>query len=148
MLYSGYITKTDLTNRFNGTNLDELTGSNDTILTEVENQALELVAGFTRHWYDMATEFAKTGANRNPVLIRIVCDLILFDLVGRNNSGNVPEYRTIRYDNAMSDLKKIQSGHIQLDIAINEFDTDEDEREDEGQQLTWGTTQTGNNNEY
>ena len=194
MLYTNYILKNDLINRFNSVNLTEVTNSSDAIITQTSDQAVELVASYVRHWYDADTEFraltlhvaASTyedtdrvytltagvyvlylaiqdvpadtlitdtdywtaSDDRNPVLVQVCTDIILYDLLGRNNSGNVPEYRFDRNKDARDTLKMIQSGKIQLDIPLRTFEDDEEEQADLGQEALFGQRNIGNDNDY
>lgn len=189
----GYILEQDLLANISSDTLTELTGGrkaigsnsevqgSDVILAKAIPAQVEMMLGYTRHFYDVDTETRTIRAynetdefaagdrvagnqidgnrplylciedapagtvltnlqyfeevdDRNPVLIEIVCHLVIYNLSRRQNPRQIPEQRQIDYENAISRLKDIQRGYLQLDIAERE----EIPADDPGQEFTHG----------
>jgi hypothetical protein len=47
------------------------------------------------------TTYFTAIADRNPLLVRLMVDLVLYELHSRINPNNIPEFRIVRYDKAV-----------------------------------------------
>lgn len=199
----GYILKQDILANLHGETLDELTGGrkaigsnpavggDDAIWKASAPTSVEKVKGYSRHWYDMATEarpffeysateaftegqrvagaevdeerslydciqdapsgtaltdenFFKANDSRNPVLVELAAVLVIYNTARRTNPRQLPEQRILDYDNAISTLKDIQRGAIQLDITQRE----EVESDDPGHRVAYGDFENVPNYDY
>jgi hypothetical protein len=74
---------------------------------------------------DVATTEYTLGDTRNPLIVRMLIDIILFHLVSRINPRNIPELRVTRYDEAKTMLDQINKGALMgYDLPANEDTTE------------------------
>jgi phage gp36-like protein len=71
---------------------------------------------YLRSRFDMNTEMARIGDNRNPALVMYMTDMAIYHMVTRINPRNVPEHRQSRYDNAIDWLEASAKGSISPDL--------------------------------
>lgn len=89
--------------------------------------AIEEVSGYLRSRYDVATAFAKIGDQRNQQLVMITCDIALYHLIAWLPKRIGFEIRDIRYKNAISWLKDVQSGKASPNLpTLTDSTTGED----------------------
>lgn len=77
-------------------------------LEQAEQTAIEHVRSVLGHRYDLEAAFAAVPVN--PMLVRILVDLLLFELYTQVMPQNIPQSRGVRYDNARADLTKWSNG--------------------------------------
>lgn len=90
------------------------------------------------------TTFFNETDDRNSVLVKIVCYLVIYELSRRLNPKFVPEQRSMDYENGMKMLKDIQTGKMQLSIAQRESV----EADDAGQQFSYGDFEGVSHDDY
>ena len=66
----------------------------------------------TTQWSIVATNPFQLEDNRNRLMMSIMVDLVLFDLHGRVNYRNIPDFRGLAKEEAMSMLSDIKNGVI------------------------------------
>lgn len=76
--------------------------------------------------------------DRNPVIVELTCLILIYNLSRRYNPRQIPEQRQIDYDRVMDQLKDIQKGRIQLNIAERTFAEASDAYDDPGQSIAFG----------
>jgi hypothetical protein len=101
-----FLTIDDFDKQIRSENLDRIIDSNSVILDDAEASAILRATGYLDGRYDMPAEFAKSGTDRNALLVTILIDLVLYDVHSRINPRNVPELRMARRDEATDLLKK------------------------------------------
>lgn len=84
------------------------------------------------------TNYYTETDDRNPVVLEITCLIVIYNISRRYNPNQIPEQRQIDYDRATDQLKDIQKGRIQLDIAERVFEEDSDAYDDPGQNVAFG----------
>lgn len=91
--------------------LDVLTQADSRTRERAERVALEEIAGYLGSRYDMATAYAAQGNQRNPHLVQMAVNIVLFYLVqwlpGKMASGN----RADLYDRTIEWLVAAQKGN-------------------------------------
>lgn len=73
-----------------------------------------------------ATDDYKKGDTRNPLIVRILVDMILYHINARINPRNISQIRIDRYDEAKEILRGVNSGkmtNISLPERVNDDDT-------------------------
>ena len=90
--------------------LDIITQSDPENRIRAELSAQEEAEGYLRSRYDTCKAFAQQGADRNPMLVRVVVSIALYYL-----GQSLPQYmgdeqREAMYNNAIAWLKDVQSG--------------------------------------
>lgn len=97
---------------------DENISANEVIDT-LEKQNIDLIKMKLNGRYDVAAIFAHTGAGRHFLIVKILTNLVLYDLFRRNAARKVPEDIQENYEWAMKLLENIKAGKEQpvgLDI--------------------------------
>lgn len=82
---------------------------------EAEKYAVATVKSYLSNRYDITAEFAKTGADRHPVLVNLVMDITVYRLHLRINPRQIPDVRRMCFEDAMKELEKIQRGNSNPD---------------------------------
>lgn len=106
--------------------LDIITQSDPENRIRAELSAQEEAEGYLRSRYDTRKAFAQKGADRNPMLVRVVVSIALYYL-GRS----LPQYmgdeqRETMYNNAIAWLKDVQSGKATPDLPLYRSEEGED----------------------
>lgn len=114
--------------------LDDITGSDSTIIDTAELSAIGEVTGYLSIRYDAtkaldkgyitASVLAPTHDAFNGVstVIEKLADITLYNLHTRVMPDNVPTLRQKRYDNAISWLEKVAQGFIAPSLPVKEVD--------------------------
>ena len=100
-----FLTLNDYDKQIRSENLDRVIDSNSVILDDAEASSILKIKGYLDGRFDMDVEFAKTGSDRNALLITLTVDLVLYDVLSRINPRNIPELRMQRRDEATDLLK-------------------------------------------
>lgn len=112
-----WITHQDLEKQIKLDILDKIIQSDDSLLHESERAAIAETQLYLRARYDVAATFATTGPERNPIILMLVIDILLYHLHSRLNPRQIPEIRQKRYDEAKRMLEDIVKGIIEIDLA-------------------------------
>jgi hypothetical protein len=110
------------------------TGSID-YLDQAITKSIALVKDHLNYKYDMTTELAKTGSDRNESLMDIIAKIVMkrltvpFDMLDRD--GKIQG----EYEEAMEMISKIEKGYFLSDV-LPTYDSTED---DEEQTIRYGT---------
>lgn len=79
-----------------------------------ELMAQEEMTGYLRpRGYDVAAIFAATGANRNPLIIMYMIDIVLYHLHSNIVTRAMPKTREDRYNAAIAWLDKVSRGLLE-----------------------------------
>lgn len=95
-----------------------------------EVAAMEQVASYLRHRYDIARQFAASGSDRNPMLVQCCVNISLWLMVHRLPQNMGHERRECLYNDAIKWLRDIQAGKASPDLPTyeNEDGSDTDAR--------------------
>lgn len=80
------------------------------------------------------------STSRNPYLIMILVDIVLYHLHARISPNNIPKIRLDRYDEAMTWLKQVSKGEASLSECLIK-----DEEGEEVGNITWGSKSRNEN---
>lgn len=72
--------------------------------------AREEVASYLRSRYNIEAAYQQQGADRNPQLVMVLCDVALYHLVAWLPKRIGFEIRELRYNSAIQWLKDVQAG--------------------------------------
>ncbi len=81
-----------------------------------EQAALETIASYTRHRYDIQTAFQQTGTDRNPMLVQCAVNITLYLMIHRMPQSMGHDRRQCLYDDAIRWLKDVQSSKASPDL--------------------------------
>ncbi len=93
----------------NGENIED-----NTIITGIENKVIEFVSSYISGRYNTDIIFSETAPVRNGVLVQIVASIVVYRTIKRNAARKLPQDIILLYNDAKSDLKRIQSGAMEL----------------------------------
>jgi len=88
--------------------------NDDSIMTNIESKAIDLVKSYISTKYDVSKIFSDTPI-LNGILIQIISQIVAYRAVRRNAARKVPEDYIEVYKDAINMLAKIQSGAIKLE---------------------------------
>lgn len=81
--------------------------SGSTLLDSIERGAIDEVNSYCNQFYDMSLLYEATGDTRDRFLVKLVIDIMLYEISAKLTPDNIPSIRQQRYDQAKSDLDKI-----------------------------------------
>lgn len=87
----------------------ELIQNNKAERIATELVAMETVASYTRHRYDMDRAFNAQGNERNPMLVQAVVNITLWLMIHRMPQNMGHERRECLYNDTIAWLKDVQS---------------------------------------
>lgn len=112
-----YISKADYKYQIRTTRLDQILESADEdeelILDNAETEALAMISKHLVN-YNMAAEYATTGAARNKVVLRWAKVLVIYYIYERVPDEMVPERVVKNYDEVMEMLANVEKGKAQV----------------------------------
>tara|TARA_R110002020_G_scaffold3468_3_gene15426 strand:- start:5457 stop:5876 length:420 start_codon:yes stop_codon:yes gene_type:complete len=136
-----FLFKADLVRYIDEVQINQLTDSNDTIVSEAIADAEERINEMIGQRVDTATEFAKVGAARQRSLLKHAINLSIFYLFERLYTDVLPEGRVNGKEMAEAWLEDIAKGNILVNL------TKVDETKQKGWPIRWGSqTKKGSQN--
>lgn len=124
-----FITKEELKSVIYTYQIEQITEQDDDIVTMSITAAIDEAASYLRQnakreWmdgrtnYDVAATFAKTGTERNPLLMEMVKSIAVWYVCRLCNVDMIYDNLKDRYDRAIDWLKKVNKGEITLDLPV------------------------------
>jgi phage gp36-like protein len=107
-----YITTTDMAKAIKADMLSELLDGDNTVITAAADEATAKAKEYLSGRFDVATEFAKTGTERHPLLVNYVVDIAIYNIWRYIDPVAIPAPRKAHYDEAMEWLKGAMKGDI------------------------------------
>ena len=102
---------------------------NDEIRLSAEQAALEQIASYLRHRYDMDRVFSALGSERNAMLVQCAVNISLWFMIHRLPQNMGHERRECLYDDSIKWLRDIQAGKASPDLPLYQSpDGDDDAR--------------------
>ena len=87
------------------------------------SEAMSEVESYLTARYDVRAEFAKTGPQRSPLVIRLVRDVALYNCFKISNPVNMPEVRRDAYRDTIAFLKDVQAERASIDALTRRTGT-------------------------
>jgi len=109
-----FIEVEELKNRKYGSLIEDLSESSNEIIGDLEAYAKQEVAVYLDSRYDSEFIFAQRGDKRNPLIVRLVLDLVVFYLYERTNSIEMPLSLKDRIEENKELLKGLSNGTLAL----------------------------------
>ena len=95
--------------------------SGSTILSEIEQEAIDEIRGYCNQYYNIdilltsatgqttgtSSGYTNGTITRDKFLVKLIIDLMLYNISCRLTPDNIPSIRQIKYDQAKLDLDKI-----------------------------------------
>ena len=112
-----YLQPEDLERGVRGEILSVVTRNADNVRQAIAEAQAEVESYLTAR-YDIRTEFAKTGDDRLPMVVKLVRDIALYNCFNIANPVSMPENRVTAYNNAIKFLKEVQVERASIDGLI------------------------------
>src|SRR5690349_1435196 len=96
-----FLAKTDFKYSIDLNTLDALTGGDDSIWTELSDEAVQEMKSFLNARYDVATIFAAVGLLRDKTIVMYCKDICLYHLYSIYAFRAIPQIRVDRYNHAL-----------------------------------------------
>ena len=110
-----YITPDEITTHLGAEQIEAISDGDSTMLQASIDGALVEAKGYL-HAFDIAAELAKTGVQRNALLIIFIKDIAVWHFINICNVNTSMEVRQDRYDRAVSWLRQVQKGEVIPDL--------------------------------
>lgn len=109
-----YLNKNDLITHAFERFIDESSNDFDDALKNIEAENIGIIKSYLGANYDVDTIFDKDNPIRNPLLVRILSKMVLYDVIRRNAARKVPSDYVEEYEKAMETLEKIAFGKLEI----------------------------------
>lgn len=110
-----FLDKTDLASAMYGYQVDQITESDDTIVYQAIDAAVQEVKSFfSETLYDTAAIFSATGDNRNALLLAHTKTIAKWYIVELCNADIIYEQAKERYDRSSAWLNKLAKGTVTM----------------------------------
>ena len=135
-----YLTKDDVLTRITDSNLEVITGGDDSLLDDYEIDAVNEVSSYLDHDYDISAIFPEVDSiysTINPTIKRMTVDLMLYNMHNsRVNPRQIPENIIVKRDDAISWLTSVANPRTMTNAPFlpkKQFD------EKRNNALSWGS---------
>lgn len=101
--------------------------ANESDRLTAEKAAMEQIASYTRHRYDMERAFMAEGCDRNPMLVQCMVNITLWLMIHRLPQNMGHERRECLYNDAVKWLRDVQNSKASPDLPTyvsSDGDTD------------------------
>ena len=102
-----------------------------------EASALETIASYTRHRYDIDAEFAKSGSERNAMLVQVAVNIALWLMIHRMPQKMGHDRRECLYQESIAWLKDVQSSKASPSLPT--YTSEDGSEEDLRNPVKWGS---------
>ncbi len=116
-----FLTIAELSSHLYTENIDVINRGDDTLTQAAIDAAISEAKGYLGQ-YDVDVVFAKTGSERNALLLVFVKDIATWHFLVLCNAGTELELRQNRYERAVAWLKAVQKGDITADLTAKTTD--------------------------
>lgn len=104
-----YLNTEELTEGIHAESLTAITRGDDSKATQAIEDAMAMVRSYLCVRYDIDAEYAKTGAARDGMTVKLVRDIAIYYCYEGSSPVNMPETREKAYDDAIAFLKSVQA---------------------------------------
>ena len=89
--------------------VDIITGLDDTIVTQIIDESIDVMSSYLSVYYDPVEIFSQVTDTRNLMVIKHLKDLVIYEIYIRH-TRDMNEVAKTRYDEAMNWLEKMNTG--------------------------------------
>ena len=104
-----YLTTEELTDGIHAESLTAITRGDNSKASQAIEDAMAMVRSYLCVRYDIEAEYAKTGAARDGMTVKLVRDIAIYYCYEGSSPVNMPETREKAYDDAIAFLKSVQA---------------------------------------
>lgn len=110
-----YIQTNEITTHLGVEQIEAISDGDSTMVTAAIDAAVVEAKGYLSA-FDIEAEFAKTGADRNALLVIFVKDIAVWHFINICHVNTSITLRQDRYERAVSWLKAVQKGAVRPDL--------------------------------
>lgn len=121
-----YLTNEDYYFKIQQSNLNQITNNTSSVVDQASLLSEATLRSYLIQTYDIDTEFGLTASARATELVNYGVDIALYHIHTRIAPNNIPELRVNNYNTAITWLKMVATG--QLNVAIAKIDPSQGER--------------------
>lgn len=107
-----------------------ITNSDDSIVTEIIAESIDIMKSYLFKHYDTDTIFTAEDPDKSRVIVKYLKDIAIHEIYIRRTK-QMNEVAKLRFDEAMLWLEKVAKGTIQPDLPPKLVDTDGDGEPDD-----------------
>lgn len=111
-----FLSKSDLYQSLHEEIIDEITRQDNTLIEQCISTAVAEMKPYLSPVFDTGSIFAKTGTDRDPLLVTFAADIAVYNLVSTCPVGIDMDDKRARYKRAIDWLKQVQSQEIIPDL--------------------------------
>ena len=110
-----YISPTEITTHLGVEQIEAISDGDETMLTAAIDAATQEAKSYLKA-YNIADELAKTGTERNTLLVIFIKDIAVWHFINICHVNTSLELRQDRYERAIAWLKSVQKGEVLPDL--------------------------------
>ncbi|MDM1093413.1 hypothetical protein [Myroides odoratimimus] len=109
-MYSNYLNIEEFKTHARSEEINEIIRQDDTIAYASIDMAIEFASSKLMKHYDIEKIFSAIGKDRNPLVLKVVKDIALWELIGLANPHINYEDKKFRYEESVSWLTAVYKG--------------------------------------
>lgn len=113
-----FLTKAELKTKAHIEIINAITRSDDAIIDMIIDENISYMKSFLRARYNVDQIFSKTGTNRNNVVLKILKDLVIFEIYSSTNPVQLTTALKESRERAENWLKSVMREEINPDLPI------------------------------
>ena len=98
--------------------MDDISENDDATVAQCIEAAVSEVKSYLASRYDVASIFAATGNNRNPLILEDTKVIAVWNLIRLSNSELIYQQWRERYDRIVDFLRQVSEGKVTPDLPI------------------------------
>lgn len=111
-----FLTETDFNGIIGANTLNSLRGGDDVNLATAEELAITELDPLQAK-FNISAELAKTGSNRNGLMIRLMIHITAYYLFNTVDDNDIPERITENYNTQIKNIAKIAAGQMECTLT-------------------------------
>lgn len=120
-----FLEKSELKTVSTGEIINKIINNDDSIVTNIINESIDVVSSYLHQYYDTDAIFSKTGEQRSKIVLKHLKAIVKHEIYTcRSNAMN--EVVKDAYNEAMRWLEKVSEGKIKPQLPVRNVDTDGD----------------------
>jgi len=112
-----FLTKTELKTRTHLEIINAIIKNDDTIIDMIISESITYMKGFLRARFDVDVVFDKTGNDRDQVVLKILKDIVIYEIYSSHNPAMMTKVVQDNHDRAQKWLKEVQKENINPDLT-------------------------------
>lgn len=117
-----FLTINDFNRKASEEIINQITGSDDTLLEDAESGAIGIITDKLSQRYNIPLELSRTGSSRHQALLMWLLNIAIYLLYERIPDDEIPERVVKDYDDTMSTITSIARGKEPTTLATISVD--------------------------